>query len=306
MRRREVARARMTRARSISASAPIAVRGTFSPTVGLPVAAALLILPPLAAVLFVTRRLSGALLEPLDPAVLWAAGGLLAAWAAGLRRLAPISVVAGGLLLPRRMLWLVPSLVLLLWAAALSLPGTPASGLLALWGVLALEELWCCWQTWPTAVGRQERRLAAARAGTPLVNGPIVHEAAAPLPTGEISQQLVRRREPDGRDSLSGFVRATFAPGQRTAEAHVAFCPPFSTAPECLCEQVGGPAARVHAGQLLPYGVRFDVKLDAPSAAATDVLVEFAAHEARANRAAAAGAGPQSSGESRFDQAHDG
>ncbi len=60
---------------------------------------------------------------------------------------------------------------------------------------------------------------------------------------------------------MSGWLRMPFAAGQRTGSVHVAFCPPLRATPELLVEQIGGPEARVKTAQLLPYGVRLDLKL---------------------------------------------
>jgi hypothetical protein len=48
--------------------------------------------------------------------------------------------------------------------------------------------------------------------------------------------------------------------GQLTTHLHIAFCPPFESAPEVEVEQVSGVAANVRVGMTLPQGVRFDVK----------------------------------------------
>jgi hypothetical protein len=42
-------------------------------------------------------------------------------------------------------------------------------------------------------------------------------------------------------------------------------------------EQIGGPPSRVKTAQLLPYGVRLDLKLAATAEEPTSVLLQFVA-----------------------------
>jgi len=209
-----------------------------------------------AAALFVGwRRLAGALMSPLEPPVLLAAAAVVAAAALGARlswRLGPKP--AQGPRLP----WaqsLVLSAGVLVLGASLSLPGTPASGLVALWAVLAAEEFWA-WRPllWP--------RLPA----------PVTD-----VPSEEVLQQLTRSQAPDGSEQLAGWLRIAFAAGQRTGNVHVAFCPPFVRTPELAVEQIDGPEARVKTAQLLPYGVRLDLKLNAAGEQPASVLLQFSA-----------------------------
>ena len=86
-----------------------------------------------------------------------------------------------------------------------------------------------------------------------------------------------RRRSPEGEEVVEGLVRIRFAPGQRTAEAHVAFCPPLDRRPRVDFEAESGPEARIELGQVLPLGARFDVKLAQPARDETALMVRFVA-----------------------------
>jgi hypothetical protein len=86
---------------------------------------------------------------------------------------------------------------------------------------------------------------------------------------------VVRRCEPDGSETIAGWLRAAVPAAARHATAHVAICPPFEGLPECFAEQMDGPPAQVKVAQVLPHGVRFEIKLDERAAEASDVLVEF-------------------------------
>jgi hypothetical protein len=57
----------------------------------------------------------------------------------------------------------------------------------------------------------------------------------------------------------------------------VAFCPPFASTPQLIVTQLGGPSARMKTAQLLPYGIRIDLKLSGPSEGGASVLLEFSA-----------------------------
>jgi hypothetical protein len=90
-------------------------------------------------------------------------------------------------------------------------------------------------------------------------------------------QCIERVQTASGCDRLVGTFMAYFAPGQTTAYIHVAFCPPFAAVPRVEHRQTGGPAARVKVGQVLPHGIRFDVKLIDPEAAPGQLVLEVRA-----------------------------
>ena len=83
--------------------------------------------------------------------------------------------------------------------------------------------------------------------------------------------------EADGGEQLSGWLRAGFAAGQRTANVHVAFCPPFPKTPQLTVEQLDGPEVRIRTAQLLPHGLRLDLKLAVTAEKPLDVLLQFSA-----------------------------
>jgi hypothetical protein len=95
----------------------------------------------------------------------------------------------------------------------------------------------------------------------------------------EVTQQLSRRREAEGYEVISGWLRVAFAVGQRVASGHVAFCPPFAHLPDCEVELAEGPAASARVAQVFPHGARIEVKLDTGAVEPLSVVVEFAAIE---------------------------
>jgi len=153
-------------------------------------------------------------------------------------------------------------------AAALTFAATPWPARLSFWGLLILEE---AWTLWPRA------RAGDAAKRPPVMPLPAASAAIAATPASEVVQQLTRSQAADGSELLTGFLRLAFAPGQRTASVHVAFCPPFKSAPRLEVRQCEGPSARVKTVQLLPYGARLDLKLAAPADKPLAVLLQFSA-----------------------------
>jgi hypothetical protein len=245
------------------------------------VAVCLLALLAMAAMLLCVRRAAGALVEPLSAIALLGWGGFLAIAARVFRKV--VAAIPPGNRHAAYALWAAPSGVIVLWACGLSLPGSAANGMAGLWGLLLLEE----GLSW----GRLRHEPPVVEPPAPsAVRLRVVESDRAPhdiIARGEteleferaVSQQIVRRRQDDGSEAMEGWVRAELAPAQRHATAHVAICPPFARLPECFAEQLDGPPAQIKVAQVLPYGVRFEIKLDKPCAEAADVMVEFSIQE---------------------------
>jgi hypothetical protein len=102
-------------------------------------------------------------------------------------------------------------------------------------------------------------------------------EAAEALRAADVTQQMVRRLQADGRQAVGGMLRADFAAGERTVTAHLAFCPPLGVTPEFSAAAMAGPGAQVRATQILPYGVRMEIKLDVASRERVSVWIGFEA-----------------------------
>ncbi len=247
------------------------------------------------------RRAAGAIAVPLDLPGLLLVALLVAACAAG-ARLAWLSAAGGASSGSRRTasrvdrtLAALVSLVVLAIGLLVCLPGTTVAGRLVLWIVLAAEEL-CTWRLVASPGGHDRKTIG--RIGNPVGRfaNPTSKEANLPdglpiRPTGkpkailpspgipgeEVLQQLTRSRTADGGELLSGWLRVELAAGQRTANLHVAFCPPFARAPRISVQQIDGPEARVKTVQTLPYGVRFDLKLADEGPEASTLLLQFAA-----------------------------
>lgn len=144
--------------------------------------------------------------------------------------------------------------------------------------------------TGPLSTASVPSESLSTAASAPLESPPTVSSVAESLltedlpaglspawPADDVLQQLVRSRAADGSERLAGWLRIPFAAGQRTGSEHVAFCPPFDRTPHVAVEQLDGPAVRVKTAQLLPHGVRLDLKLAAVTEEPVAVILRFSA-----------------------------
>ena len=245
-----------------------------------------------AAIVLALRRISGALVNPLSIAMLVPTGFLAALSALGIRMLWRHSPDRRASSRGDLIMDILLGASLPIFAAALSLPGTNAWGLACFWLLIAAFEIWAWgpragqWLRLPrhAKTGPEKFRIDQAQSVAAHIEpvsalpGAISDSLTAPLwPAKGVTQQLTRSTTAQGGDLLCGALRLDLAAGQRTGNLHVAFCPPFAGTPEITAAQVDGPEARIKIAQLLPYGVRMDVKLIAPSDEPTGVLVQFTA-----------------------------
>jgi hypothetical protein len=242
-----------------------------------------------AALMFACRRISGALVSPLSPVLLIISGLLAGVSALGIRTIWQRPSDRNTSLHGKLVLDVLLGASLLIFAAAISLPGTNAWGLGFFWLFIAAEEIWA-WRPRATAWLRRSWkkngaiRQDSAKSAVPRVESAETSPAAvAALLTSpdrhakDVTQQLIRSMSADGSEVLSGWLRLDFAPHQRIGNLHVAFCPPFAGMPELTVSQIDGPGARIKIAQLLPYGARLDLKLVAFSEESASVLVQFSA-----------------------------
>jgi hypothetical protein len=244
-----------------------------------------------AAAIVASRAYAGAFRSPL-PSVAMLTAGLLVGLAGVVIRL--------GWFLPQgderigRLDHAVMTLTTLAVASlcgVLSLPhGTPIAAAVFLRLLFVAEEGWAWfWFFWkwrrPAPQPSKTFRVDSAHPATsrhivpsePVCAAADLVEPLNTAPPAEVTQQLTRSRAADGTEELFGWLRTPFAPGQRTASIHVAFCPPLAVTPEVEVEQIEGPDARIKTAQLLPYGARFDLKLATASNDAATVVLQFMA-----------------------------
>lgn len=90
-----------------------------------------------------------------------------------------------------------------------------------------------------------------------------------------IVQQLTRRSDSNGIESINGFLRGTFAADERSLNLHVGFCPPLEHRPHLEVIQVAGPEATIKIGESQTYGARLELRLQRSSHDPVDVTVHF-------------------------------
>ena len=232
------------------------------------------------------RRLVGAAATPLHPLLLFTVLVTTIATAAGLRLL--IRLDAASTIGQQRLVVWAPRISLIVLAVALWTPGTPPwVGALVVTLAVAGEVL---------TTGRLTRIDSIARRGAWRRNAPSSRPVRATdaakiaderlrgtaADEGSIEQTTERCQLHDGGSLLRGRIRTSFKPGQRTAWSHVAFCPPFDHIPRLEFEQIHGPNARIKVGSLLPYGVRFELKLMRASDREESVTLTFVVSQRQA------------------------
>lgn len=231
------------------------------------------------ALLVAWRRLAGALTAPNDNAVL-----LAVCLAVSL-----LSLLVGRMPLPRGLAYIngVGPLVL---AAVLTFPDSGWPVWLMLWSVAAvpLARLFGWPIMPPRTLESRHRGEGQPSAKAPAVNSAPVMSSAALTAGGtmddtspdDVVQELTRGTSAAGNDTLVGRIRVRLEPGARSQRAHVAFCPPFASAPAVTLAANDPEGPQIRVGQVLPQGVRFDLKRRSGSDLDVEVEVRFRAVDA--------------------------
>lgn len=252
------------------------------------------------AVWLLVRRQTGALERPLDSSGLLAAAFLLGLWSASLRWAWCVSA-SDGRPRPRwtrHVFGILTATGVLMFAVALSLPGSPAAALVAFWclvlggeavGGLAFHIRRKSGEAQPApAVGAvagspttdtaaADHRRAAAET-LELVDH-AADEADGELLAADELQRMSRVRDPQGGELVSGLVRCCFDAGERQRNVHLAFCPPLKKVAHFSLEQVAGPVARIRTSLVETFGAGLEVKLNSLSSEPTSVQIQFFACE---------------------------
>jgi hypothetical protein len=160
------------------------------------------------------------------------------------------------------------------------------------WATLALFAIACSfpysrlidWIIWPTAFAAAwfgPQAFARLRLQVPLLFPPRLGSHRAVTPNDENDdlpiQTLTRTRSHDGIETIHAQLRAEFAPGERDATLHVAFCPPFTRLPTVEAYLTDDIPADVKLTQVLHHGAQIDIRLPTPAHARTTASVELIA-----------------------------
>ena len=100
--------------------------------------------------------------------------------------------------------------------------------------------------------------------------------APAARPPGRLRQRLARYDVPGGGDCLRGRINIAVGAGVRSAQGHVGFCPAFAELPAVeVTTDYDGVEATVSAAEVLPWGVRVEVRLAEPAEAPLEIPVDL-------------------------------
>jgi len=200
------------------------------------------------AMLLTWRRIAGALTEPFTGFELIVAAVMLLVVAAWLRWSAP-SFIGMDLTLS------LPGAAAFMLLAAVTLPGTPAWGVVSAWLTFVVVEVPARLWRYRPAGGFRPFRFVRPPAGD---DSQFV--ADEPVSPAGLVQQLTRVRE-DDRESIHALFETHIAAGDRLGVAHLAFCPPLAARPELTAHAVDGAEAEVRITQIETFGARLEVRL---------------------------------------------
>ena len=93
---------------------------------------------------------------------------------------------------------------------------------------------------------------------------------------GRFRQRFTRYDGRAGGDCLRGRINVEVAAGARLAQGHVGFCPAFATTPAVeVRTEYDGVEATVAAAEVLPWGVRVEVRLAEPAEEPLEIPVDL-------------------------------
>ncbi|MFM8292394.1 MAG: hypothetical protein ACKOC4_11930 [Planctomycetia bacterium] len=220
-----------------------------------------------AGLVLVVRRLAVNFGDAAGPGVVLP----VAAAGAALVALADAAALAGG---PRRAS-LVARAGVVLAMTALVLPPRAATWLDGAATTLAVAIAAAAVALVPRAKAARETARVRPRADS-MLRQPRRSRPAAERVPGHLRQRFTRYETPAGADCLQGRINVAIAAGARTAHGHVGFCPAFEVTPAVeVATEYDGVEATVAAAEVLPWGVRVDVRLAEPAEEPLEIPVDL-------------------------------
>ena len=162
----------------------------------------------------------------------------------------------------------LPGLAAICFLAALTSRGSPVSGTIASWFILAGSEVanWLVLFRQPRRLWQQEGRPTAAAF---LTGAEPEAESIAGL-----VQQITRIQEA-GAEAIRAIMQVEVVMGDRLGVGHIAFCPPLAAVPQLTAHAIDADDAEVRVTQAESFGARIEVRLPAATTAARQLLVEI-------------------------------
>lgn len=173
----------------------------------------------------------------------------------------------------------VPSICVVCVAISLSMAAASGRAFGPLWLIVVGGEL--AWW-YPELRGKRHReseRVTAVAAACVVSDAVTEADECAGEDEEEIGadvlQQMTRSRNSDGIEVISGILRAEFAPGERTHNLHVAFCPPLEYEPAVVTYQLGGSPLTIKVGQAEIFGTRIELRREESTGISDSATVCF-------------------------------
>ncbi|HEY2760406.1 MAG TPA: hypothetical protein VGI75_06675, partial [Pirellulales bacterium] len=232
----------------------------------------------LVAVLLLTRRLAGALQHPLPPLLLVIAISTAAGVAFVIDRLA--QKFGDGSSLQPALRW-TATICLPLIALSVTIPRTSLPALIIVWLLVVAPEI-AIWYPRSKPIAKTASRNAdvvESQVKQQDSTTQIDHQSALSRSTEFESTQQLNYRIVDGHQIVDGWFQIALVANQRVATAHLAFCPAFDRSPQVDAECTSDTACTIQPALILPWGVRWEIKLDSPAAKNETLLIEFIARE---------------------------
>ncbi len=98
--------------------------------------------------------------------------------------------------------------------------------------------------------------------------------------------QWMSRRVTDDAEVVEGWMRVTFAVGQREVTIHVSFCPPLTGSPEIETEDLEGADLEIRVASAFPFGLRITARRSGSMHEVQAARIGFVALATAARRAA--------------------
>lgn len=175
----------------------------------------------------------------------------------------------------------VPSICVICVAIAMSMTGANGWVVGSLWLVFAGGEV-----AWWYPEMRALRDRGSERIGAVVIDFEVpeaVQDNDAHIDEREefapnVIQKITRSRNNDGVEVISGVVRAEFAPGERTHNLHLAFCPPLAYEPAVITHQLDGSPLTIKVGQSEIFGTRIELRLTEAVGPTDSATIYFEVH----------------------------
>ena len=95
----------------------------------------------------------------------------------------------------------------------------------------------------------------------------------------DVVQQMTRSVDEKKRETIAGYFRVSFDPGQRQQVVHIPFCPPLRNAPTVSVTALDGSEATLKTTTSERFGARVEIRLKQTPETEHQMIVEVVASE---------------------------